>query len=151
MRSFLTYIALIAAIIGVMQFIPSYEMKNYPINKAKEIKVPAKVVAIFKRSCYDCHSNQTNWPWYSHIAPLKWVVGRDVIEGRKALNFSIWQTYSEEKKRELKKQIFRSVIFAMPLPQYLWLHPDAKLSKEDKKLIQDWASDGKGYIDYNVR
>ncbi len=151
MRAFLGYLGVLAIILIVMQFIPAYEMKNYPIDPDKEIKAPKPVKAIFQRSCYDCHSNRTNWPWYSHIAPLKWAIGRDVIEGRKALNFSIWESYPDNKKKELKKQIFRSVVLAMPLPQYLWLHKDAKLSEKEKKIVQNWASDGKGYIDMEIR
>ena len=151
MGGFKYYLIALLVIFTLMQLIPGYEMKNYPINPKKEIKAPKEVMAIFKRSCYDCHSNHTNWPWYSHIAPMKWVIGRDVVEGRKALNFSIWQEYPKAKQVELKKQIFRSVVLAMPLPQYLWLHPEARLSKKDKELIQNWASDGKGYIDAEVR
>ncbi|BAF70860.1 heme-binding domain-containing protein [Nitratiruptor sp. SB155-2] len=151
MRSFLMYLGALAVILGLLQFIPTYEKKDYPTDPKLEVKAPKKVMAIFKRSCYDCHSNKTNWPWYADVAPMSWVVRRDVVEGRKALNFSIWNSYSDTKKKELKKQIYRSVVLAMPLPQYLWLHPEAKLSKEDKKIIQDWASDGKGYIDLEVR
>ncbi len=150
MRSFLRYIAALAVIFGAMQLIPSYEKSNPPTDPKLEIQEPKKVVQIFKRSCFDCHSNKTRWPWYADVAPMKWVVRRDVIEGRKALNFSIWNSYDEQKKQKLKKEIFRSVELAMPLPQYLWLHPKAKLSPKEKKLVQNWASDGKGYIDYEV-
>ncbi len=151
MRSFLQYLGLLIVILIAMQFIPSYEKSNPPVDRAKEIKAPKEVMEVFKRSCYDCHSNETKWPWYADVAPMKWVVRRDVIEGRKALNFSIWQEYSSEQKKELKKQIYRSVVIAMPLPQYLWLHPEAKLTKSQKDLIRNWASDGKGYIDVDVR
>ncbi len=151
MRSFLRYLAALAVIFGAMQLIPSYEKSNPTTDPALEIQEPKEVVEIFKRSCYDCHSNKTRWPWYADVAPMKWVVRRDVKEGRKALNFSLWNSYDEQKKQKLKKEIFRSVELAMPLPQYLWLHPEAKLSHKEKKLIQKWASDGKGYIDYEVR
>ncbi len=148
MRSFLRYLAAVAVIFGAMQLIPSYEKSNPVTDPALEIQEPKEVVQIFKRSCFDCHSNKTQWPWYADVAPMKWVVRRDVKEGRKALNFSLWNSYDEQKKQKLKKEIFRSVELAMPLPQYLWLHPEAKLSPKEKKLIQEWASDGKGYIDY---
>jgi len=151
MRSFLMYLGALAVIVGLMQLVPTYEKSNPPVDPSKEIEAPKEVMAIFKRSCYDCHSNETRWPWYADVAPMSWVVRRDVIEGRKALNFSVWKDYSEEKQKELKKQIFRSVELAMPLPQYLWLHKDAKLTKEDKRVVQNWASDGKGYIDTVVR
>ncbi|WP_187647557.1 heme-binding domain-containing protein [Nitrosophilus labii] len=151
MKGFYLYLGVLAAVFLIFQFIPSYKKVNPPVDKSKEIKVPAKVMEIFKRSCYDCHSNETHWPWYADVAPMKWVVRRDVVQGRKALNFSIWQDYDEEKREKLKKSIYRSVNLAMPLPQYLWLHPDAKLSQEDKKIVRDWASDGKGYIKIDIR
>ena len=151
MGSFLRYVGVVALIVIAMQFIPTYKKDNPPVDPSKEIRAPKEVMAILKRSCYDCHSNQTKWPWYADVAPVSWAVRRDVIEGRKALNFSTWQSYDAAKKKELKKQIFRSVEFAMPLPQYLWMHKDAKLSKKDKEIIRNWASDGKGYIDYQVR
>lgn len=151
MGGFKYYLIALVVIFGVMQLIPSYPKNNPQSDPALEIKAPKEVMEILKRSCYDCHSNKTNWPWYADVAPMKWVVRRDVMEGRKALNFSIWQKYPKKKQQELKKQTFRSVNLAMPLPQYLWLHPEAKLTQEDKKIIQNWASDGKGYIDYEVR
>ncbi|MRI82815.1 MAG: cytochrome C [Nitratiruptor sp.] len=151
MTTFLRYLAILALIFAAMQLIPSYPKENPPTDPSLEIELPPDLMAIIRRSCYDCHSNQTRWPWYADVAPMKWIVRRDVQEGRKALNFSIWKSYSPERQKELKAQIFRSVILAMPLPQYLWLHPEAKLSKEERERIQMWASDGKGYIDVQVR
>ncbi len=151
MKSFLQYLAVVAIIIGLLQFVPTYEKTNPPVDRAKEIKAPQDVMAILKRSCYDCHSNETRWPWYANVAPMSWAVRRDVIEGRKALNFSTWYDYSDAKRKELRKQIYRSVAIAMPLPQYLWLHHDAKLSQKDKQRIRDWASNGKGFDDIEVR
>lgn len=150
-KGFWLYLFILSGILILFQFIPSYEKTNPPIDKTKEIKVPKKVMAVLKRSCYDCHSNETKWPWYADVAPMKWVVRRDVVEGRKALNFSKWDDYSEKEKKKLKRDIYRSVILAMPLPQYLWIHRDAKLSKEDRKIIQNWASNGKGYVKWDIR
>ncbi len=147
MKNFLLYLLTLGAIFLALQLIPSYPQTNPPTDPSKEIKAPKEVMEIFKRSCYDCHSNETNWPWYASVAPMKWVVRRDVIQGRKALNFSIWEEYSPSKQKELKKQIYRSVFIAMPLPQYLWFHPEAKLTPKDKKIVRDWASEGKGYIE----
>ena len=151
MKSFFYFLGVLALIFIAFQFIPSYEKSNPSVDSSKEIDVPKNVKIILKKSCYDCHSYQTNWPWYADVAPMKWVVRRDVIEGRKALNFSIWKDYTKDKRSKLKEKIFRSVIFAMPLIQYTWLHPEAKLSVEEKKIIQLWASDGKGYIKTKVR
>ena len=151
MRGFLTYLVVLIVIFAIFQFIPSYEKSNPKFDISKEIKVSKELKEIFRRSCYDCHSYETKWPWYADIAPMKWVVRRDVVEGRKALNFSIWEKYDKEKKEKLKKAIFRSVNLAMPLPQYLWLNPKAKLIDKDKKIVRDWASDNKGYIKVEIR
>ncbi|WP_200762881.1 heme-binding domain-containing protein [Nitrosophilus alvini] len=151
MGIFLRMCAIFLGIFAVFQFIPTYEKINPEIDSFLEIKAPKNVMQIFKRSCYDCHSNETRWPWYSDVAPMSWIVRRDVVNGRRALNFSEWENYDEEKKKELKKQIYRSVAFAMPIPQYLWTHPEAKLSDDDKLIIRKWASGGSGYMHYEVR
>ncbi len=151
MRGFFLYLVVLAAVFVIFQIIPSYEKSNPPTDKSKEIELPPKVAEIFKRSCYDCHSNETRWPWYADVAPMKWVVRRDVVEGRKALNFSVWNDYPPQKREKLKRSIYRSVNLAMPLPQYLWLNPEARLSQEDKKIVREWASDGKGYMKIEIR
>ncbi|NPA73916.1 MAG: heme-binding domain-containing protein [Epsilonproteobacteria bacterium] len=151
MGTFLRVFGIILAVFIIFQFIPNKKKSNPPVDKKLEIKTPAKVASILKRSCYDCHSNETKWPWWSSVAPMSWSVVDDVVEGRKALNFSIWNSYSKEKQDKLKKGIYRTVMGPMPLPQYTWLHPEAKLTKEDIKTIRDWASDGKGFIKTDVR
>jgi len=151
MESLGRFLLILGAIVGAMQFIPSYEISNPPTDPRLEIDLPADLKEILKRSCYDCHSNGTRWPWYAYVAPMKWVVRRDVIEGRKALNFSVWKAYPQEKRQELKRKIFRSVALAMPLPQYLWLNPEGELTQEEREKIRLWASDGKGYLDVSVR
>ncbi|NPA30117.1 MAG: heme-binding domain-containing protein [Epsilonproteobacteria bacterium] len=121
-----------------MQLIP-VEMTNPQSDPKLEIKAPADVQAIFVRSCYDCHSNHTKWPWYSHVAPVKWFVARDVKVGRQWLNFSEWETYDEAKKEKLKAMIFKAVGLAMPLGLYVKAHPEAALSAEDKQKIREWT------------
>ncbi len=114
--------------------------RNNPVSDPDlEIEAPREVKAIFERACYDCHSNKTRWPWYSAIAPAKWFIARDVKVGRQWLNFSIWQSYPEEKKEKLKAMIFKAVGLAMPLGTYLKFHRDARLSREDKATIRRWT------------
>ncbi len=122
----------------LIQLIP-YERTNPQSDPKLEIKAPAKVQEIFVRSCYDCHSNRTNWPWYSAIAPAKWFVARDVNVGRQWLNFSEWESYDEKKKKRLKEMIFVAVGLAMPLGTYVKVHPEAALSKEDRETIREWT------------
>ncbi len=152
MGVFARVVGIIALVFVVFQFIPYGKDKTNPKTDPKlEIKVPSKVATLLKKSCYDCHSNQTKWPWWSYVAPASWSIYDDVRGGRRALNFSTWEKYTKKEKEKLKKGIYRTIAGPMPLPQYVWLHKDAKLSKEDIKTIRDWASNGKGFIKTTVR
>lgn len=121
-----------------MQFIQT-DKTNPTVDKNIEIKASEEVMKIFKTACYDCHSNETVYPWYSNIAPFSWVVSNHINEGRKALNFSTWENYSDEEKKEHLKDIYRTVYASMPLQSYLWIHDDAILTKEQRTLIRDWT------------
>ncbi len=112
---------------------------NPKYDKKDEIKVPKDVMAIFKRACWDCHSNDTIWPWYSHIAPLSWSIARHVKNGRAYINFSIWETYTEEDKDKKLEEIYRTMYAAMPPQNYIDWHEEAKVTKEDIKLIRNWT------------
>jgi Haem-binding domain len=106
----------------------------------QHIQMSDEVKATLKRACYDCHSNETLWPWYSNVAPISWFVIDHVNDGRRHLNFSDWARY--DKQREAKKlaEIQETVrVGQMPLSSYLIIHHEAKLSEEDKKTIGDWA------------
>jgi len=108
---------------------------------AAKIAVPDDIHAVLKRSCWDCHSNETQWPWYAHVAPMSWGVIGDVNEGRDHLNFTDWH-YSPEEGADLLdgicKQIKRK---RMPLPSYTWIHWGAKLSDAEIKRLCTWAND----------
>lgn len=122
----------------VMQFIQT-EKTDEQVDKSLEIKADEQVITIFKTACYDCHSNEIKYPWYSNIAPFSWVISTHIKEGKKALNFSIWENYSVEKKEEKIKAIYRTVYASMPLQSYIWLHKEADLTKEQRSLIRDWT------------
>ncbi len=122
----------------VMQFIqPNKE--NIVVDKNLEIKAPTEVMSLLKTSCFDCHSNETTWPWYSQIAPFSWVVANHVNTGRKALNFSTWENYSPQLKEEKLKAIYRTAYASMPLPSYIYAHGEANLTKEQRSMIRDWT------------
>jgi len=121
-----------------MQLIQT-EKVNTPTNKELQMKLPDDIRAIFKPACFDCHTNSTNWPWYSNIAPFSWIIDSHVMNGRKALNFSIWETYNEEKKEEKMRAIFRTVYASMPLQSYIKGHEEADLTREQRTLIRDWT------------
>lgn len=132
------FIYIVIAILLLLQFIPT-NIENPKTSKELEIKVSPELMGIFKRSCYDCHSNEVKLPWYSLVAPASFYVQRHVNLGRKWLNFSTWENYSEEEKDKKLKGIFRTVYAAMPLASYVSLHKEAKLTKEEIKLIRDWT------------
>ena len=125
-------------VLVILQFF-KVDIPNTKTNKNLEIKAPKKIMEIFKRSCYDCHSNTVKLPWYNNISPINYFIYEHVNLGRKYLNFSIWQTYTKEQKDKKLKGIYRTVYKAMPLPSYTWIHKDAILSKEEIKLIRDWT------------
>ncbi len=127
----------LVAIVAI-QLIP-VDMSNPKSDPSLEVKAPAEVKAILERSCYDCHSNKTHWPWYSHIAPIKWFIARDVKVGRQWLNFSEWEKYDDKRKKKLKEMIFTAVGLAMPLGMYVKAHPYAKLTPKDRDLIRSWT------------
>ncbi len=117
---------------------------NIPVVQSETLEattqVSENVRAILKRSCSDCHTNQTNWIWYSNIAPISWGMIDHVNEGRKKLNFSKWATYDANLKDKKLDEICIEVENAeMPHYQYLWLHWDARLSADDIKTLCDWT------------
>lgn len=108
-------------------------------DESLEIKAPENIMTMLKASCYDCHSNEVKWPWYSNIAPFSWIIGDHVEDGRKWLNFSEWESYTAEQKQKRMKGIYRTVYAVMPLSSYIWLHEEADLTKEQRSLIRDWT------------
>ena len=132
-----TVIFLLIILVGI-QFIP-VKKTNPPVDEAVALHTDKKVMAILKRSCYDCHSNETKWSLYSDIAPLSFGVVSHVEDGRNALNFSRYKTISPEIKRaRLKRAISTVKLGIMPLSSYLLFHKEARLSKEDKKILIAW-------------
>ena len=105
-----------------------------------QAEMNAEVTAVLQRACYDCHSNDTRWPWYSNVAPMSWFVIDHVNHGRRFLNFSDWQSYDKQKKATQLQLIGDTVrVNMMPLSSYTLVHGDAKLSDDDKKLIGEWV------------
>jgi len=100
-----------------------------------------EVGTIIKNACADCHSNHTNYPWYSNIAPISFKMAAHVIEGKEELNFSEWQSYSLKRKEHKLKEIIEELKEKeMPLKSYLLMHPEARLSKEQIDLLINWAT-----------
>ncbi len=124
----------------LIQFIP-LDKTNPKVNEDITLHTDKKVMSILKRSCYDCHSNETKWSIYSDIAPLSFEVLSHVNVGREALNFSTYKTIKKDIKIKRLKRCIQTVRNTMmPLSSYLMFHDEAKLSKEDRELLIEWFS-----------
>lgn len=132
------YIAII--FVGI-QFITINTKEHIEFDPRDEIVVSSEIKTILKRSCYDCHSNDSTIPWYGNIAPSSWLVRLHINDGRKILNFSEFGKYDAEKQKDLFDRIEDSVVIRMPLASYVWLHKDASLSQEDKAKLKAWGKE----------
>lgn len=111
-------------------------------NPPVETEVPAspEARAVLQRACYDCHSNEVVWPWYARIAPISWLVARDVRLGRDEVNYSTWNRLdADERRRALEESWEEAADGDMPPWFYLPLHPEAKLSEEDLRILDRWS------------
>ena len=129
--------AILAGLVVAIQFIP-IDTTNPPVTA--EIHASPAIAAVLRRSCYDCHSNETRWPWYSHVAPISFVVSRDVHQARHHLNFSTWGEYDPIRQAKAVREIWKQVSSGeMPMSIYLPLHQDARLSDAAKAALEAWA------------
>jgi hypothetical protein len=138
-------VVVIVLVLGfiVLQFFPP-NRTNPPIVEAETLeattRVPADVAAILNRSCSDCHSHKTTYPWYSYVSPASLFLANHIADGRRHLNFSVWNTYDKKKKSHKMEEIQEQVEGGMmPLGSYLWIHRDAVLSESEARALIDWT------------
>ena len=145
-------LALLIVFIAIQFIQPAHNISGQvlPTDITKTVNVPDKVLAIFKNTCYDCHSNNTRYPWYVYIQPMGWMMARHIKNGKDNLDFSDFGSYSQRKQANKLRAIETSIKEgSMPLSSYTIMHGDAKLSTEDKKLITDWVSNAKDSLTKN--
>ncbi len=152
MKTVKIVIAALVLIFIAVQFIPSGIPENKPEDDksiANDSLVAGPVLEQFRKSCFDCHSNQTNLPWYSKVAPSSWLLAGHINEGRSYLNFSEWAAYSNREKIGLLDDIRNEVSSGkMPLKSYLLIHGEAKLGSAETSAILKWADEAMaGIID----
>ena len=127
----------------ISQFFPANlpeVIADNPADLLANNDVPKNIEKILRTSCYDCHSNETVYPWYSYVSPVKFLVSKDTRNGRKHLNFSKWEDYSKADKLEALDDIGEEVEEGeMPMKIYPITHPDAKLSDADRETLILWA------------
>jgi Haem-binding domain len=120
-------------------------MQFFPVERSNpsargQLAAPAEVESVLRRACYDCHSNETFWPWYERVAPISFLLARDVKAGRRELNLSIWDRYDQRRKARKLKEIVKEVEEGdMPPWYYVTVHSDAKLSQNDRETIVKWS------------
>lgn len=132
---------LTVALVGI-QFIPAdtNQQEGIPETDIRYVyDMPEKVLKVLKTSCYDCHSNNTNYPWYSKVQPVRLLMDKHIREGKAELNFSEFGDYSDRMKRNITQSIGSQVEEdEMPLSSYLLMHDEAKLSKKEKEALIDF-------------
>lgn len=140
---------LILGIIAI-QFIPSGIEESKPVGDRNIVNsglISDPVSALLRKSCFDCHSDQTELPWYSKMAPVSWLLADHINEGKSHLNFSIWEGYSVSEKtgklEDIKDEIESG---GMPLKSYILMHPEAKLTPEEVTSLMTWTEEASSKI-----
>jgi len=145
MKIFKTILLILVLLLAVIQFIPDRLPENVADNPG-DIRntgsVPEDVAVILKASCYDCHSNETVFPWYSRLAPASWLLARDIRVGRENVNFSEWKGYKKRDQIGMLESVKDEVTQGeMPLPVYTVIHRKARLSPGQVSTLSRWAED----------
>jgi len=143
-------LVLLAMIVVGIQFVRPART-NPAVDESQTIftrtQITPEVAAILDRSCRDCHSNKTVWPWYTNVAPVSWWLSDHVNEGRRNLNLSEWGKLARDRQDRKLRQICDEVSDGvMPLSSYTPMHPQAKLSEQDKKTLCDWTEKERGRL-----
>jgi hypothetical protein len=135
-----SWLLLVAVIL--IQFIP-VNRKNPAVDLNQDyLKLsgaPTEVATILRAACYDCHSNESKYPWYAYVAPVSFIVQNHINEGRSKLNFSEWGSTSPHDLAEATEELPETIAEGeMPLQDYLWMHPEARLNAAQKRTLIDW-------------
>src|SRR5882757_2088970 len=131
--------AALVVVFGLLQLTNPARTNPPVVNDLPATNAPPPVVALLHAACYDCHSSETRWPWYSHIAPMSWLIASDVKQGREHLNLSDWPNdnplRAAKRLENMSDEIGSGV---MPLLKYTKIHADARLTESQRKELTDW-------------
>jgi hypothetical protein len=143
-------IYILIAILVIIQFIPSGRTANQPEagkDLHEHLEVTDEVSTLLRNACYDCHSQEVKYPWYSYVAPVSFLVARDVNIGREHLDFSNWGNLDIRKQLKALDEISDEIKNEnMPLPIYPPLHPEARLTDKEREKIIRWAGEAAEYL-----
>lgn len=136
-------LALLIVFVAIQFIQPARNISGQVLSTdiTKTVNVPDKVLDIFKNSCYDCHSNNTRYPWYVNIQPMGWMMARHIRNGKEMLNFNEFGSYTSRRQISKLKEIANQIKDdEMPISSYKIMHQNARLSKEQKDLLMDWMN-----------
>jgi hypothetical protein len=145
LNSFRTWALLVGAlaVVLVLQFVGPARTNpraDGELALERQAPVPAHVAGLLQQACYDCHSHDTRWPWYSRVAPVSWLVVYDVDTARQHLNFSTWGAYHRFERADLlDRACDLAADGTMPLRRYTWLHPAARLGPTEVEALCGWT------------
>lgn len=135
-------IALLVVLIGMQFYRPEKNQAegDYVVAFEAETEPSAEVKQILRSACYDCHSANTEYPWYNNVAPVSYWLADHIKDGKKHLNFSDWENYTVEKKDHKLEEVVEEVKKGeMPLKEYTWTHGDARLTQDQIIALVTWA------------
>jgi hypothetical protein len=143
MRKTNKILAGIGIVLIAIQFVrPAHNISSQILatDISKTVKISDSVQAVLKKACYDCHSNNTDYPWYSNIQPVGWFLANHVSEGKRHLNFSEFGSYTQRRQSSKLNDVANEVQDGgMPLSSYKLMHKNARLTADEKRLIINWA------------
>lgn len=147
-------LALLLVFVAMQFYRPEKNLSpgNHSAVFLTETNPPEDVGTVLQQTCYDCHSNNTKYPWYNNVAPLSYWLADHVNHGKEHLNFSEWASYSiKEKDHKLEELIEEVEEGVMPLKEYTWTHQEAELSEEQRSAIIEWSKRTKALYQLNLR
>ena len=140
-------VLIVFAVIQFMQPARNQSGQVLQTEFSNTYSIPNNVHTLFKNACFDCHSNNTSYPWYSNIQPVGWLLAKDIKDGKAKLNFSEFGSISSRRQiSKLQGVENRIKDGTMPLPVYQFMHPSARLTEEERRLLIDWIERTKDSI-----
>jgi hypothetical protein len=143
MKTWQYFLSGVAILFLIIQLVPN-ELPEVSTDNPSDLigtgLVSDEVASMLKKSCYNCHSKETKYPWYAYVAPVSWLVVKDVQEAREELNFSVWADYDLMDKLAILDDIYIEVEEElMPLPIYTLIHSEARLETAQRQKLMEWA------------
>ena len=145
------FAALVAAFVVAQLFNPPRTNPPVVNDLMAEDPPPPEIAARLRTSCYDCHSYETKWPWYSHVAPVSWLIASDVSRGRRNMNFSDWPTNDPVRVAKRLEDMSEEIGYdEMPPKKYTLIHADARLTDGQRQQLEDWLDGEAGRLKASV-